>query len=94
MLKALDPIPDARSFEDPPKPGPDAWGPGRCHSCELCAQLNDCPDSCGKTPERLKEVSNTFTALWTAMEQHASETLIAFVVKYASFEGKSKLDLR
>ena len=92
MLKALHPeSPDDGS-------GPDAWGPGRCHSCEMCTHLNDCPDWCDKARfkplKSLEKVSNTFTELWTAMEQHASETLIAFVVKYAPLEGQSKLDLR
>ena len=47
-----------------------------------------------KPLKSLAAVSNTFSEVWTAMEKHASETLIAFVVTYAPFEDESKLDLR
>ena len=88
MLKAL----------APRSPDGGGWGPGRCHSCETCKHLNDCPTWCDpekfKPLKSLETVANTFSELWEAMEHHASETLIAFVVKYAPFEGEGKLDLR
>ena len=72
-----------------------AWGRGRCHACEMCTHLNDCPSKCDVKPLRsLATASTTFSKLWAALETHASETLIAFVITHASFEGESKLDLR
>ena len=72
-----------------------SWGPNRCHSCDMCKALNECPEHCLKQPVKLAEsVSGTFSELWAAIEQHASTTLIAFVVTHVPFVGESDIDLR